>query len=202
MPPPYEEVGRRVRARRTRGLAGTLAATVLVVGGVAVWQSIGTSPGPGPAEPATPLPSTSEALWRSVVDGEMAHPFEVAGSDDGSVAVVWRSLEHPEPTFALVIREPDGTVTAPASTRPLDLTPVPGGWVGVRTVQGWFIGTDGTWTDLGSQAAPGSRDAGDVFVDGQFGQWLYSPEDRTWSWMPRPSPTAADGATYPRTAPW
>jgi len=28
----------------------------------------------------------------------------------GSIAVVWRALEHPEPTYALVIREPDGTV--------------------------------------------------------------------------------------------
>ena len=37
------------------------------------------SPGPGPAEPASPLPSTSEALWRSVVDGEMAAPVRGRG---------------------------------------------------------------------------------------------------------------------------
>ena len=32
------------------------------------------------------------------------------GTDDGSMAVIWRALEQPEPTFALVIREADGTV--------------------------------------------------------------------------------------------
>ena len=40
--PPYAEVSRRVRARRRRTAAGTLACAVLVVGGIAVGQQLAT----------------------------------------------------------------------------------------------------------------------------------------------------------------
>jgi hypothetical protein len=180
--PPYAEVSRRVRARRLRGAAGSLAAAVLVVGGVAVWQNAVTTAGPPIPQPAeeTPIPPTDESLWRSVVDGTDAHPFEVAGTDDGSIAVLWRALEQPAPTFALVIREADGTVHGRRLDEPVQLTPVPGGWVGVRTARAWFIGSDGTWTDLGTPGEPRPPRGGDVVIHGQYGRWLYYPGDRTW----------------------
>src|SRR5262245_13179335 len=113
--PPYDDVSRRLRARRVRGAASSVAVAVLVVGGVAVWQNLAPTAGPGlgPADHTaapTVLPMTDEKLWREVVDGTDSHPFETEGTADGSIAVVWRALELPEPTFALVIREPDGTV--------------------------------------------------------------------------------------------
>ena len=130
-----------------------------------------------------------------MVDGTDAHPFEIQGTDDGSIAVVWRALEQPEPTFALVIREADGTVHGRRLDEPVDLTPVPGGWVGVRTAQAWFIATDGSWTDLGSaRPSRGRREPGDVFVHGPVRPLaVYSPETRTWSELPArtaTSPTA------------
>jgi hypothetical protein len=132
-----------------------------------------------------------------VVDGKMAGPFVAAASDDGSVAVIWRSLVHPEPTFALVIRSGDGSVHGTRLDAPLELTPVPGGWVGVRTMQGWFVGSDGTWIDLGTPGPSRQPRRGDVFVNGQFGQWLYSPHDRTWSTLPMPYGDRADGHVTP-----
>ena len=77
--PPYAEVSRRVRARRARTAAGTLAVVVLVVGGIAVWQNVATTAGPSVPQPATtqgPIPPTDESQWRAVVDGADAHPFE------------------------------------------------------------------------------------------------------------------------------
>ena len=182
--PPYAEVSRRVRARRARTAAGTLAVAVLVVGGIAVWQNVATTAGPSVPQPATtqgPIPPTDESQWRAVVDGAAAGPFEVSGTDDGAIAVVWRALEHPEPTFALVIREADGTVHGRRLDVPLTLTPVPGGWVGLETTRGWLIGSDGSWTDLGAALDPRATEAGDVAVAGQFGRWLYRPDDRSWS---------------------
>ncbi len=178
--PPYDAVSRRVRARRLRGAAGTLAAAVLVVGGVAIWQSAATTAGPPVPQPAerTPLPPSDESLWREVVEGPDAHPFEIEGTEDGSIAVVWRALLQPEPTFALVIRESDGTVHGRRLDAPVDLTPVPGGWVGVRTAQAWFIASGGQWTPLDEPAAPREARSGDVFVDGQYAHWLYSPDER------------------------
>ena len=116
-----------------------------------------------------------------MVNGTKAGPFEVSGTDDGSVAVVWRALEHQEPAFALVIREADGSVHGRRLEAPVTLTPVPGGWVGLETARGWLIGSDGSWTDLGVARDPRPPEAGDVAVAGQFGRWLYRPGDRSWS---------------------
>ena len=183
--PPYDAVSRRVRARRLRGTAGSIAAAVLVVGGVAVWLNVATTAGPSiprPAETEGPIPPTDDSQWRAVVDGEMAHPFGQSGTEDGAVAVVWRALEQPEPTFALVIREFDGTVHGRRLDAPVDLTPVPGGWVGVHTAQAWFIGSDGTWVSLQEDAESRTSRAGDIVVTNQYGLWLYS-DDRSWARM-------------------
>ena len=179
VPPPYEQVTRRVRARRLRTATGTMAAAVITVGGIAVWQNAATTASPSPAppitQPADPAYPASPA-WRQVVDGTDSHPFETEGTDDGSIAVVWRALEHPEPTFALVIREPDGTVHGRRLDAPVSLTPVPGGWVGLHTARAWFISSDGTWTELG---APGpSREAArreTCSSTGQYGQRALLP---------------------------
>jgi len=201
--PPYVEVSRRVRTRRLRGAAGSITAVVLAVAGFAVWQesaSTTTLPVPRPADgtPAPdqeePLPMTEESMWRSVVDGTGAHPFQTSGTDDGSIAVVWRALEQPEPTFALVVREPDGSVHGRRLDGPVDLTPVPGGWVGLSTARGFLIGSDGSWTDLGDPGAPREARAGDVFVSGEYAvNRLYSPADQTWSTMPTSYGNIADG---------
>ena len=193
--PPYDEVSRRLRARRARATAGTLAVVVLVVGSVAVWQNVATTAGPSVPQPADtqgPIPPTDESQWRAVVEGADAHPFEVSGTDDGSIAVVWRALEHPEPRFALVIREADGSVHGRRLDVPVTLTPVPGGWVGLETARGWVIGSDGSWTDLGAAHDPRAQEAGDVAVVGQFGRLLYRPDDRSWSTLPFDVPV--DGA--------
>ncbi len=179
--PPYAEVSRRVRARRLRGAAGVTAAAVVVVAGVAVWQSVATTAGPSVPQPADttqgPIPPTDESQWRVVVDGTDSHPFEVEGTDDGSIAVVWRALEPGAPTFALVIREADGSVHGMRLDEPVSLTPVPGGWVGMDGAQGHLIGSDGTWSDL-DETAPRQPQAGDVVVTGQYSSWLYSPVDK------------------------
>jgi len=183
--PPYDEVSRRVRTRRLRGAAGSIAAAVLVVGGVALWQNVATPADTSLPQPADntqgPIAPTDESQWRAVVDGTDAHPFEVSGTDDGAVAIVWRALEHPEPTYALVIREADGSVHGSRLDVPVTLTPVPGGWVGLETTRGWLIASDGSWTDLGAALEPRAPEAGDVAVAGQFGRWLYRPDDRSWS---------------------
>ena len=156
--PPYAEVSRRVRARRLRGAVGATAAAVVVVAGVAVWQSVATTAGPSVPQPADttqgPIPPTDESQWRAVVDGTDSHPFEVEGTDDGSIAVVWRALEPGAPTFALVIREADGSVHGMRLDEPVSLTPVPGGWVGMDGAQGHLIGSDGTWSDLARRRLP------------------------------------------------
>ena len=179
--PPYAEVSRRVRARRLRGAVGATAAAVVVVSGVAVWQSVATTAGPSVPQPADttqgPIPPTDESQWRAVVDGTDSHPFEVAGTDDGSIAVVWRALEPGAPTFALVIREADGSVHGMRLDDPVSLTPVPGGWVGMDGARGHLIGSDGTWSDL-DETAPREPQAGDVVVTGQYSSWLYSPVDQ------------------------
>ena len=190
VPPPYEQVTRRVRARRLRAVTGTLAGTALAVGGLAVWQSIATTASPDPAppitQPADPAYPASPA-WRQVVDGTGAHPFQTQGTDDGSIAAVWRALELPEPTFALVIREADGTVHGRRLDAPVSLTPVPGGWVGLRTGRAWFISSAGTWTDLGQPGPSRESRPGDVLVLGQYGiTMLYSPSDNTLSSLPQP----------------
>jgi hypothetical protein len=130
-----------------------------------------------------------------VVDGTSSHPFETQGTDDGSIAVVWRALEHPEPTFALVIREADGTVHGRRLDEPVSLTPVPGGWVGVEGSRAWFIASDATWTELSEPGQPRPSRPGDVFVRGQYVDWLYSSEDRSLAFTVVPG--ASDGYVTP-----
>ena len=198
--PPYSEVSRRVRARRLRGTVGGVAATLVVVGSVALWQNVATTAGPAIPQPAEttqgPIPPTDESLWRAVVDGTDSHPFQVVGTDNGSIAVVWRALEPGSPTFALVIREPDGTVHGMRLDEPVSLTPVPGGWVGMDGSRGHLIGSDGGWTDLREADARSPR-AGDVVVTGQYSSWLYSPADQRLSAMPVLEGSAADGYVTP-----
>jgi hypothetical protein len=172
-----------------------------VVGGVAVWQSVATTAGPSIPQPADhtqgPIPPTDESQWRAVVDGTDSHPFEVEGTDDGSLAVVWRALEPGAPTFALVIREADGSVHGMRLDDPVTLTPVPGGWVGMDGSWGHLIGSDGSWSDLGEAASRAPR-AGDVVVTGQYSSWLYSPGDRGLSPMPQLEGGFADAYVTPQ----
>ncbi len=177
---------------------GTLAATAVAFGGLAVWQNAATTASPNPAppitQPADPAYPASPA-WRQVVDGTDSHPFETEGTEDGSIAVVWRGLEHPEPTYALVIREADGTVHGRLLDAPVSLTPVPGGWVGLRTARAWFISSDGTWTELGDAAASRTPRPGDVLVAGQYADLLYSPDDRSIAAVDLPP--SSDGYVTP-----
>ena len=185
--PPYDVVSRRVRAQRRRTISGTLVAVVLIVAGLAVWQSMGTTRSLQPALPPStpsPIPPTDASQWRAVVDGTQAHPFEVSGNDDGSIAVVWRALEPGGPTFALVIRASVGTVHGFRLDSPVTLTPVEGGWVGVSLSRGWLIGNDGTWTDLGEPGEARLPRLGDTLVNGQSERWLYSSVDRAWATYP------------------
>jgi hypothetical protein len=195
VPPPYDEVTHRVRARRRRTAAGTLAATAVVVGALAVWQDVATTAEPSRPQPATqgPVPSTDEALWRAVVDGTDSHPFQTEGTDDGAVAVVWRALEPGSPTFALVIREADGAVHGRRLVQPVSLTPVPGGWIGTDGARSHLIASDGSWTDLPETSDARAPRAGDVVVTGQYSSWLYSPADGRLSPLPDLEGSAADG---------
>ncbi|MEO6512344.1 MAG: hypothetical protein ABIO16_15205 [Nocardioides sp.] len=186
VPPAFDEVTHRVRARRGRRAAGTIAATALVVGALALWQNVSTTassnPAPSISQPADPA-YPAGADWQQVVDGTDSHPYEVAGGDDGSVAIVWRALEQSTPAFALVIRNPDGTDHGRVLDAPIQLTTVPGGWIGVRTTRAWFVDTDGTWTDLGTPLPGRAPRPGDVLVRGRLGLWLYSTQDHSWSTM-------------------
>ena len=181
------------------------AAAVVLVGGVAVWQSVATTAGPSVPQPAGttqgPIPPTDESQWRAVVDGTDSHPFEVEGTDDGSIAVVWRALEPGAPTFALVIREADGSVHGMRLDDPVSLTPVPGGWVGMDGARGHLIGSDGTWSDL-DETAPRQPQAGDVVVTGQYSSWLYSPVDQGLSPATELEGGSADGYVTAGRASW
>jgi hypothetical protein len=198
--PPYAEVSRRVRARRLRGTVGAMGVAAVVVGSLAVWQSVATTTGPSRPEPAGttqgPVPPTDEAQWQAVVDGTDSSPFETEGTDDGSIAVVWRALEPGSPTFALVIRQADGSVHGMRLESPVSLTPVPGGWVGMDGSRGHLIGSDGSWTDLDETAARLPR-AGDVVVSGQYSRWLYSPSDQRLSELPDLAGDVADAYVTP-----
>jgi hypothetical protein len=198
--PPYAEVSRRVRARRLRTASGTVAAAILLVGGVAAWQSVATTAGPSIPQPADhtqgPIPPTDESQWRAVVDGTDSHPFEIEGTDDGSIAVVWRALEPGAPTFALVIRAADGTVHGMRLDEPVSLTPVPGGWVGMDGARGHLIGSDGSWSDL-DETAPRQPQAGDIVVTGQYSSWLYSPVDQGLSPATELEGSSVDGYVAP-----
>ncbi len=196
VPPPYDQVTHRVRARRRRAAAGTLAATALVVGGLAIWQDVATTAGPSipqPADTQGPIPPTDESQWRAVVDGTDSHPFELEGTDNGSVAVLWRALEPGSPTFALVIREADGAVHGMRLVEPVSLTPVPGGWIGTDGARSHLIASDGTWTNLPETSEPRPARAGDVVVTGSYASWLYSPADERLSPLPELEGSAADG---------
>jgi hypothetical protein len=199
VPPPYDEVRRRVRARRGRTEAGTLAATALVVGGLAIWQDVATTASPSPA-PSIPQPADpaypASADWQQVVGGTDSHVFEIQGDDTGSIAVVWRALEQPAPTFALVIREADGALHGRVLDEPVSLTPVPGGWVGARASRAWFIADDGTWTELAAPGPSRGARAGDVMVRGTSASWLYSPADRSLAALDVDS-TGTDGYVTP-----
>ena len=200
--PPYDEVSRRVRARRARGAAGSIAAVVLVVGGVAVWQNAATTAGPpapaagrGDADPADRRVAVACGRRR-----DRCRTVRGIRHRGRAVAVVWRALEQPEPTFALVIREADGTVHGRRLDEPVTLTPVPGGWVGVRTAQGVVHrqrrDVDRRWATPGEPRTP---EPATSFVRGQYGLTGCTPrDDQTWSdARRRATPTTA---TSRRTA--
>ena len=187
VPPSYDEVTRRVRARRRRTAAGTLAATALVVGGLAVWQNVATSLSSGPLPPASqgPSPAPADVSWQEVLAGDDVHVWSASGSDEGSIAVAFRSLVDPQPAYALVVRGPDGEVIGRSlDEAPNSLTPVPGGWVVVLASGGGrLLGADGTWTDLGTPGSSRYSEPGDRLIPVQYHDALYSPQTRSWSWL-------------------
>jgi hypothetical protein len=132
-----------------------------------------------------------------VVDGTDSHPFEVEGTDDGSVAVLWRALEPGSPTFALVIREADGSVHGMRLVEPVSLTPVPGGWIGTDGARSHLIGSNGTWTDLQVTSEARAPRADDVVVTGQYSSWLYSPVDGRMSPLSALEGSSTDGYVTP-----
>jgi hypothetical protein len=127
---------------------------------------------------------TDERLWKSVVDGPLAHPLDVSGAADGSVAILWRSLVQPAPTFALVIRTPDGRVIGRRLDAPVTLTPVSDGWVALRGHRAWYVEPGSDWISLGTPGPVRAPRAGDVLVDGQGGPWLVDPDRLTWDRAP------------------
>lgn len=189
VPPPFEEVTRRVRSSRRRATGGVVLATALLVGGVATWQSV-ASPSPHPVSPAKPPAPSPDEDWQRVVHGSDAQVFDAYGTDDGAMAVIWTASSHGQPTFALVIREANGTVHGSLLGGPMDLTPVPGGWVGVPWERfakndvafdgGVFYGSDGLQIDLGPARRWRKIQPGDVFINWST-HYIYSPRYRTWS---------------------
>ena len=179
------EVIRRVRARRLRTATGTMAAAVIAVGGIAVWQNAATTASPSPAPRSRnrrtrptrpPRPGGRSSTGPTPTRSRPRAPTTARSPSCGE------RLEHPEPTYALVIREPDGTVHGRRLDSPVSLTPVPGGWVGLHTARAWFISSDGTWTELGAPGPTRESRPGDVLVLGQYGiTVLYSPADHTLS---------------------
>ena len=161
VPPPFDEVTARAsRRRRTRAsLVAAAAVLVLGVAGAALWPGA-PDPSPSPAPPAST--ESLPAAVSELVGHASAAPFQMVGGLDGSLAVIWRDLVHPEPTFALVVQDSDGSVSGRLLDEPLDLTAVPGGWVGSRDGQrASFVRPDGTVADLpveSTQARPGAGD--------------------------------------------
>jgi hypothetical protein len=96
-----------------------------------------------------------------------------------------------------VVRQPDGTLHGWRLDEPLDLTPVPGGWVGTYSSQSWLVTSDGTMSSL--DVATRTRDArpGDVVIRGQYTSWLYSPDDADLSVLPSLDGTLFDGYVAP-----
>ncbi len=199
VPPPYDEVVRRRRAGRIRLAAGTALVCAVVAGGIVAVQ-VATAPeaaSPPAAEGGGPDGPTDPGVWSRVVNGPQAHPFEVSASDDGAVAVVWRSLTLPAPLYALVIRDGSGSVHGTMLEEPVTLTPVPGGWVAVSGYRGWLLGTDGTWRDLGEPDPAREPVPGDVLVAGQYSRWLFDPAAGTWSGSTHDRDSAAGAYVNP-----
>lgn len=157
--PPFDTVGPRVRRRRApRVVAGALAAVVAVVVALALAPGL---PAPPEAEvAATGLPNDVAEL----VASPTAHVFEMAGGYDGSLALIWRNLVQPEPTFALVVRSASGDVSGRLLTEPLDLTAVPGGWVGMAGRRPWAVNPDASVSDLVVEEIRVRAASGDVVV--------------------------------------
>jgi hypothetical protein len=163
VPPSFDEVlGRARRRRRSRRSTAAVGAAVLV-GAVAVVGVVTRDPAPAPAPPASPAGLPGEV--RDLVRAPRSHPFEMVGGDDGSLAIVWRNLVQPGPTFALVVRDADGEVHGRLLDQPLDLTAVRGGWVGTRSgTTGWRISPEGSFTRLEVDEAHLVARTGDVLV--------------------------------------
>ena len=170
-PPHFAVVqARALRRRRTRIAAvGSIAAAAAVVAAIVLAPGLGALPEPAPATDG-PVPvetGTVPKVVQDLVQDSRAHRFVVAGGLDGSVAVVWRNLVQPAPTFALVIRSADGVVTGRLLDEPFNLTAVPGGWVGSVGHVGephYLVRPDGVVLDLPVSDLVDVPAAGDVAV--------------------------------------
>ena len=158
-------------------VGGLLAAAAAVVATLALAPGLGTLP--EPPTPVTPSPSPTLALGtvpqevQDLIADDRTHRLEVTGGLDGSVAVIWRELDG-NPRFALVTRTADGISTGQIIEAPFGLTPVPGGWVAMRSYRAYLLTPDGTLTDLPIQAVIEPR-AGDIQVETGERPFLYRP---------------------------
>ena len=198
--PPYDEVSRRVRARRLRGAAGSVAAAVLVVGGVAVVaerRDDHRSPAPADDRPVRLGPAPADrrvaVARRSSTAPTRASVRGRPGTDDGADR---RGLACPGASGARrsrwSIREADGTVHGRRLDEPVDADARPRRLGGVpRAARAWFIGSDG---ELDRPRRTPGRHArsqpGDVFVRGQYGDnGCTRPTTEAW---PRSSTGSGD----------
>jgi hypothetical protein len=197
--PDFEEVTARARHRRRSHLVvvGALAAAVILAG-VVGFALVDPERTPPPASPDR-LPAEVTDLVRSPT----SHPFEVVGGRDGSLAVVWRNLVHPEPTFALVVRDADGTLSGRLLDQPFDLTPVSGGWVASQGGSTVFVTPDVAVTELPLKPTRVTPAAGDVVVRTQGRLLLWRAESGALVLLDLPPGTEAalvtdegDLATY------
>jgi hypothetical protein len=178
--PDFEKVTARARhRRRSRLVASGVAAAVVVAAAVMVTVALDDPAGtPSPASPGQGDGPPRKV--RELVQSPRSHPFEMAGGLDGSLAVVWRDLVHPAPTFALVVRDAGGTVSGRLLDQPFDLTAVPGGWVASRDgSSASFVTSDASVTDLRIESTRVAPQAGDVAVPTQSRFLLWRSETGT-----------------------
>lgn len=223
--PPFDRVVARanVRQRRRRlAIAGATATVVVSVGvGAALVMLpdqetlVTASPAtPSPSSPLSPPPSansSAERTARKVIEAPGSSIFYVAGSEDGTVAMVWRECEGASrddsgterDSFgcrnALAIRSANGSVSLVPLSKPVwGLTAVPGGFLGngSNLFDARIFAADGSSTPASVSREQRLPRPGDVAVQWGSGPRIYRPSDRTVYEIPAPPDGAANYGGY------